>query len=155
VLLCDEFTAIDALWIALSVFCVVVALALAYLLLRLAGTARRLTLFLQGLEAAVVPLVNKAGGTVDRINAQLDKVDHVTDSAVDAAGALDTAIRAVSLAVTRPVQKLSGLAAGVRHGAAALWVERDLGAALQAGREAAARRERDIAEELAHTDRAR
>jgi hypothetical protein len=85
---------------------------------------------------------------VDRVNAQLDKVDRVTESAVDAADSIDTAVRAVSHAVTRPVQKLSGLVAGITHGAAALRTRRDVRGAFGTGREAAARRERQIGEEL-------
>ena len=55
---------------------------------------------------------------MDRVNGQLDKVDQITDSAVDAADSVDTAVRAVSFAVTRPVQKVSGFAAGVSFGVA-------------------------------------
>ena len=147
-----DFTAIDVLWICLSVFLVLVALGLTYVLVRLGGTVGRLTGLVKGLEAEIPPVINKAGGTVDRVNAQLDKLDQVTDSAVDAADALDTAVRAVSMAVTRPVQKISGLATGVAHGAAEYKVHRDWRGAMQAGRDAAARRERDIAEELESTD---
>ena len=109
-----DFTAIDALWICLSAFLVVVGLALSYLMLRLAASAARLTTLLRGLERSVPELVDKVGGSVDRMNLQLDKVDLVTTSAVDAADAADTAIRAVSMAVTRPVQKVAGLLAGFR-----------------------------------------
>jgi uncharacterized protein YoxC len=129
----------DIMWIALSVFLVLVGLGLALVLFNLSGTVRRLTSFLQGLEKEVLPVINKAGGTVDRVNAQLDKVDLVTDSAVDAADSVDTAVRAVSLAITRPVQKLSGLR-----------VSRDPRQARDAARTAAARREQEIADELAH-----
>ena len=38
-----EFEAIDALWIALSAFLVLVALGLTYLLIRLGGTVGRLS----------------------------------------------------------------------------------------------------------------
>ena len=62
---------------------------------------------------------------MDRVNAQLDKVDQVTDSAVDAVDSADTAVRAVSFAVTRPVQKVTGLAAGVSHGVAVFKARRD------------------------------
>jgi hypothetical protein len=147
-----DFTAIDALWVCLSVFLVVVGIPLAYLLVRLAASAIRLTALLRGLEESLPPLVDKVGGTVERVNLQLDKVDLVTDSAVDAADAADTAIRAVSIAVARPVQKASGLAKGVSHGVSALLAGHDVKAAVAAGRDAAARREREIAEELARTD---
>ena len=85
---------------------------------------------------------------MDRVNGQLDKVDRVTDSAVDAVDGVDTAVRAVSLAITRPVEKISGFAAGVSYGAADFKVRRDWRHAVKAGKEAAARRERDLAEEL-------
>ena len=147
-----DVTAIDVLWICLSAFLVLVALGLTYVLVRLGGTVGRLTALVKGLEVEVPPVINKVGGTVDRVNTQLDKLDHVTDSAVDAADALDTAVRAVSMAVTRPVQKISGLATGVAHGASEFKVHRDWRGAMQAGRDAAARRERDIAEELESTD---
>ena len=85
---------------------------------------------------------------MDRVNGQLDKVDKITDSAVDAAQSLDTAVRAVSVAITRPVQKLSGFAAGVSFGAADFKAWHDWRHAVQAGKEAAARRESDLVDEL-------
>lgn len=142
-------SAIDVMWIVLSAFLAVVGLALAFMLLRLAGTLSRLGRLLHTTEEKVVPLATKLGGTLDLVNVQLDKVDRVTDSAVDAADAADTAVRAVSLAVVRPVQKVSGLAKGVSHGASALLAGHDLRSAVAAGRDAATRREREIAEELA------
>ena len=145
-----DLSTLDVLWIALSAFLVVVGLGLAFVLFHLSGTVRRLTSFIQGLEREVLPVISKAGGTVDRVNAQLDKVDRVTDSAVDAADSVDTAVRAVSLAITRPVQKVSGLAAGISHGFAALRVSRDPRQAMDAGRQASRRREQEIADELEH-----
>jgi uncharacterized protein YoxC len=145
-----NLAALDVLWIALSAFLVLVGLGLVYVLFRLGGTIRRLTSFIQGLEMEVVPLVHKAGGTVDRVNLQLDKLDQVTNSAVDAADSVDTAIRAVSFAITRPVQKLSGFAEGIAHGLAALRTRRSLRSAYDSGRAAAARREQEIADELEH-----
>jgi uncharacterized protein YoxC len=143
-----SFEPIDALWIALSVFFVLVGVGLAYLLVRLGGTVGRLSSFLQGLEREVLPVINQAGGTMERVNAQLDKVDLVTDSAVDVADSVDTAVRAVTLALTRPVQKISGLAEGIAHGLASLRVRKSPRTAYQAGREAASRREQEIADEL-------
>jgi uncharacterized protein YoxC len=139
---------IDILWIALSGFLVVVGITLAFVLVRLAATIRNTSSLVQGLEKEVLPLINKAGGTVDRVNAQLDKLDLVTDSAVDAADSLDTAVRAVTIAITRPVTKISGLAAGLSHGFASLRARRNLRGALDSGRAAAGRREQEIEEEL-------
>ncbi|MEO8290119.1 MAG: DUF948 domain-containing protein [Gaiellaceae bacterium] len=147
--LADSST-IDVLWIALSAFLVLVGLGLAFVLFRVGGTVGRLSSFIQGLEKEVLPVINKAGGTVDRVNAQLDKVDRVTDSAVDAADSVDTAVRAISVAITRPVEKISGLAEGLSHGIAALRVRRSPREAFAAARTAAARREQEIADELEH-----
>jgi len=141
---------LDILWIALSVFLILVGVALAFVLVRLGATIRRVSSLIQGLETEVLPLINKAGGTVDRVNLQLDKLDRVTDSAVDAADSLDTAVRAITIAITRPVQKLSGLAAGLSHGLSAFRVRHDVRGAFQSGRTAAARREHEIEEELEH-----
>jgi hypothetical protein len=143
-----EFTPIDVLWIALSVFFVLLAFALTFLLFRLGGTVGRLTSFIQGLEREVLPVLNQAAGTMERVNAQLDKVDRVTDSAVDAADSVDTAVRAIAFALTRPVQKISGLVTGIAHGAASLRARKDVRGAYRAGREAAARREDEIGHEL-------
>lgn len=148
------FETIDVLWIALSGFLAVVGLALAYALVRLAATIRSVSSLVQGLEKEVLPVINKAGGTVDRVNGQLDKLDRVTDSAVDAADNLDTAVRAVTIALTRPVQKISGLAAGLAHGVAALRARRDFRGAYESARAAADRREQEIEEELHHGDEA-
>jgi uncharacterized protein YoxC len=139
---------IDVLWIALSGFLVLVGIALAFLLIRLAATVRRVSSLVQGLETEMLPLINKAGGTVDRVNGQLDKLDRVTDSAVDAADSLDTAVRAVTIALTRPVTKISGLAAGLAHGFGALRTRRGFRGAVESGRAAAGRREQEIEEEL-------
>ena len=133
---------------ALAVFLLAVGLSAAYLLVRLGGTVARLSAFISGAEREVLPVINKVGGSVDRVNGQLDKVDRITDSAVDAADSVDTAVRAVSMAVSRPVQKVSGFAAGVSFGAADFKVRRDWRHAVRAGKEAAARRESDLVDEL-------
>jgi uncharacterized protein YoxC len=142
------FTTGDLWRLALAVFLFAVGISLAYLLVRLAGTVTRLSAFIRGTEESVLPVVDKVGGSVDRVNGQLDKVDLITDSAVDAAESVDTAVRALSLAITRPVQMVSGFAAGVSYGAADFKVRHDWRHAVDAGKEAAARRESDLADEL-------
>lgn len=147
-MLAAAFTWSDLWRLALAVFLFAVGLALAYLLIRLAGTIARVSSLIGGVEESVLPVIGKVGGSVDRVNGQLDKVDRMTDSAVDAVDSVDTAVRAVSIAITRPVQKVSGLAAGVSFGAADFKARRDWRHAVQAGKDAAARREQDLAEEL-------
>jgi uncharacterized protein YoxC len=138
----------DLVDLALAVFLLAVGLALAFALLRLGATFTRLSAFIKGAQDEILPVIEKVGGTVDRVNVQLDKVDQITDSAVDAADSVDTAVRAVTFAVQRPVQKLSGLAAGVTYGAADLKAHRSWRHAVEAGRAAAARREQELGEEL-------
>jgi len=150
-MLVAAFTWGDLWRLALAVFLLAVGLASAYLLVRLGGTAGRLSAFITGAEQEILPVINKVGGSVDRVNKQLDKVDHMTDSAVDAVDSVDTAVRTVSSAVTRPVQKVSGFAAGVSYGAADFKAKKDWKHAVQAGKDAAARREQELTEELEET----
>ena len=47
-------------------------------------TFDRLSSLLRSSERELIPVISKVGGSVDRVNAQLDKLDPATDSAVDA-----------------------------------------------------------------------
>src|SRR5438309_10238773 len=125
----------DVWRVALAVFLLAVGLSTAYLLVRLAGTVARLSALISGAERELLPVINKVGGSVDRVNGQLDKVDQVTDSAVDAAASVDTAVRAVSMAITRPVQKVSGFAAALSYGASDFKARRDWRHAVQIGKQ--------------------
>jgi hypothetical protein len=138
----------DVLDYALAGFFVLSGLGLAYMLIRLGGTFSRLSSFIKGAERDVLPVVVKAGGTVDRVNDQLDKLDSVTDSAVSMADSADTAVRAVSTAITAPVKKVSGFAAGLSHGFSAFRSRRDTGEAVRVAKDAAARRESELDDEL-------
>lgn len=138
-------------WAALAFFLFALGLGLAYLFFRLGETLKRLSSFIHGTERELLPVITKVGGSVDRVNGQLDKLDVVTDSAVDAVDSVDTAVRAVSFAVTTPVKKATGWTAGFRHGTAALKARRDWRAALAEAKAASARREADLADELRRT----
>jgi hypothetical protein len=138
----------DILDYALSAFFVASGAGLLYLFIRMGGTFARLSSFLKGSERDLLPVIVKAGGTVDRVNDQLDKLDVVTDSAVSMADSADTAVRAVSTAITTPVKKVSGLAAGVSHGFSAFRARRDAGEAVRVAKDAAARRESEVDEDL-------
>src|SRR3989441_2119543 len=142
------FSAGDVAYLALAVFLVLVAVGIGYVCLRLGGTLQRLSAFIRGAQDEVLPVVSKVGTTVDHVNAQMKKVDRITDSAVDAADSVDTAVRAVSTAVTRPVQIVSGVAAGLAHGVADFKVNRSWRSAVDSAKAAAAAREQELAEEL-------
>jgi hypothetical protein len=147
-------TAGDVLDYALAFFFVAGGVALAYMLIRMGGTFARLSSFIKGSERDLLPVIVKAGGTVDRVNDQIDKLDVVTDSAVSMADSADTAVRAVSTAITTPVKKVTGLAAGVSHGVAAFRARRDVGEAMHVAKDAAAKREAELDEDLRNAGRA-
>jgi len=141
-------SASDIAYIALTIFLIASGLGIGYAFFRLGGTFAQLTSFIAGTERDLLPVITKTGGTVDRVNHQLDKLDEATDSAVDAVQAVDEAVRAVSFAVKTPVKKSAGVAAAVSSGFATLRAKRDFRAARKSAREAAARREADLEEEL-------
>ena len=138
----------DVLDYALAAFFIASGVGLLYLFVRMGGTFARLSSFIKGTERDLLPVIVKSGGTVDRINDQLDKLDTVTDSAVSMADSADTAVRAVSTAITTPVKKVSAFAAGLSHGVSAFRSRRDAGEAVRVAKDAAARREDELDEEL-------
>jgi uncharacterized protein YoxC len=139
--------------VALAIFLILCGAGIAWVSLELGATLQRLSSLIRGTQDEVLPVVTKVGTTVDHVNAQMEKLDQVTDSAVDAADAADTAVRAVSLAVTRPVEKVSGFAAGVTHGVADFKAKRSWRSAVDSGKAAAAAREQELAEELREADK--
>jgi hypothetical protein len=141
-------TASDWADYALALFLVLTGLGLGYALFRLSEVFQRAASFIRSSEREVMPVINKSGGTIDRVNRELDKIDPATDSAVDAVVAVDEAVRAVSFAIKRPIQKLVGVSAGARHGWATMRAKRDVKAAVASGKEAAARREADFEDDL-------
>ena len=141
-------TASDAAYWGLAIFLIAIGLASAFMLFRLGQSFERLSSFIRGTERDLLPVIVKAGFTVDRVNYQLDKADTVTDSAVSMADSADTAVRAISSVITTPVEKVSGLAAGVTQGFSQFRKSRSFGDATAAGRDAARQREADLREDL-------
>src|SRR3954447_12642818 len=138
----------DLAYLALAVFLLLAGLAIGYAALRLGGTLGRASSLIEGTEQELLPVISKLGGTVDRVNDQLDKVDQITDSAVDAVSSVDTAVRSVTGVVAHPVRKIAGLFTGARHTASTLRTTGSWQDAVNTGKEEAARREHDIADEL-------
>src|SRR3954471_20086750 len=138
----------DLAYLALAVFLLLAGLAIGYAALRLGGTLGRASSLIEGTEKELLPVISKLGGTVDRVNDQLDKVDQMTDSAVDAVSGVDTAVRTVTGAVAHPIKKISGLFAGARHTTSTVRTGGSWQDAVKTGKEEAARREEDIADEL-------
>ena len=142
------FSAGDAAYWGLAIFLVLLGIGSIFALFKLGQLFDRVSSLVSGAERDALPVVVKTGGTVDRVNYQLDKLDTVTDSAVSMADSADTAVRAVSTAITTPVEKVSGAAAGIAHGFASFRKKRSFGEAKQAAADAAQRREQDLREDL-------
>lgn len=128
----------DVLKLALSIFLVVTGLGLAYLFLRMAGVFARLGTSVTRVTDEVVPILNKAQTTVDGINLEISRVDDIMKTAVGATKGAEKTVQTVSSAVTAPVRKIHGLAAGAREAVASLRARRASDAALAAQRAAAA-----------------
>ena len=141
-------TAGDAAYWALAIFLVLLGVGSLIALVKLGRLFDRISSLIRGAERDALPVVVKTGGTVDRVNYQLDKLDTVTDSAVSMADSADTAVRAVSTVIATPVEKVSGLAAGIAHGFSSLKKNRNVSEAMDAAKDAARQRERDLAEDL-------
>ncbi len=143
-----SFEALDGLYVVLSVFLLVLAVGLVVVLYRLAQTLNELTSLQAQLQKELLPVVGKVGGTLDRVNLQLDKVDLVTDSAVDVADNVDTTVRAITIAITKPVKVVSGIATGIAHSLSSLRTRQGVGDSVEVGRQAARQRIEDLDREL-------
>jgi len=114
----------DVLKLALSIFLIVTGLGLSYLFLRMAGVFERLGRSVTRITDEVVPILNKAQTTVDGVNLELARVDEIMQTAVGATKGVEKTVQTVSSAVTTPVRKLTGLAAGAREAVATLRARR-------------------------------
>jgi hypothetical protein len=144
----EAVTTNQALDVVLSLFLILTGLAIAYAFWRLGVLFSQLRDTVQHTEEEVLPVVRTSGGTLDRVNTELDKLDVMTDSAVDAVTAIDRAVRAVSTVVTAPIEALAGLAAAFRHGVSSLVAHRDVNEAVRTAKDSAQRRMTDLADEL-------
>lgn len=113
----DGDTAKAIMWLGLAALFVLAGTGLAYVLWRVGRVLRGAERDLHRTVDGVVPLMAKAGVSMDRVNDQLGKVDVMMDSAVDMTQALDTTVRAVSHAVTEPVKAVSTTVAGAAEAA--------------------------------------
>jgi hypothetical protein len=114
----------DVLKLALSIFLILTGIGLAYLFLRMAGVFGRLGVSVTRITDEVVPILNKAQSTVDGVNLELARVDEIMQTAVGATKGAEKTVQTVSSAVTAPVRKLTGLAAGAKEAVATLRARR-------------------------------
>ena len=142
------FSAGGAAYWGLAIFLVLLGVGSVFALVKLGRMFDKVSSLVSGTERDALAVVVKTGGTVDRVNYQLDKLDTVTDSAVSVADSADTAVRAMSTAISKPVEKVSGFTAGVAHGFAAFRRKRSFSDAMDTAKDAARRREEDLAEDI-------
>jgi hypothetical protein len=114
----------DVLKLCLSIFLILTGVGLAYVFLRMAGVLGRLGRSVTRITDEVIPIITKAQSTVDGINLELQRVDEIMQTAVGATKGAEKTVQTVSSAVTSPVRKLTGLAAGAREAVATLRARR-------------------------------
>ena len=105
------------MWLGLALLFALAGIGTAYVLFRVGRLLGRTERDLHRTVDEVVPIIAKAGVSMDRVNDQLGKVDVMMDSAVDMTDALDSTVRAVSHAVTEPVRVVSSTVAGAAEAA--------------------------------------
>jgi len=109
---------------AAAFFFVVVAIASAYALFKLGGTLVRMDTVISDVDREAVPLLQKAGTTLDGVNANLGNVDQITKDVADITDKIDAMATAVEGAVSTPARKAASFSAGVQ-GAVSSFMRRD------------------------------
>ena len=89
---------------ALALFLVLTGVGLVYMLLRLGNLFGQATTTLEQTTTEVMPMLGKASVTLDHVNDELAKVNHITDSAVDATDKLDSTVRTLSSVLGKPAK---------------------------------------------------
>jgi uncharacterized protein YoxC len=112
---------------AAAFFFVAAGIACAYVLFRAGGTLQRVDVVLTDVDREAVPLLQKAGTTLDGVNANLGNVDQITKDVADITDKIDAAANAVEDAVSTPARKAASFSAGVQ-GAMSSFMRRDRGA---------------------------
>lgn len=99
---------------AAAFFFVVVAIFMAYALFKAAKTLERVDKVLADVDENGIPLMQKAGSTLDGVNANLGNVDEITKDVAGITDKLDKMATSVEGAVTTPARKAAAFSAGVQ-----------------------------------------
>ena len=110
---------------ALAIFLILTGAAGAYALVRVGILLTTVDKDLDRTMDEVLPMLGKASVTLDHVNDELEKVGHITESAVDAVDTVDHVARAASSAASKPVRVISGITAGIEHAFESLRNKRD------------------------------
>lgn len=108
-----EWDAQAFMYIAIGVFFLLFGVGLFLALFRLSTTLQRTTSILADVNTEVIPLLTRVEATLDGVNSELGKVDEITGSVATIAKHAEDTTTAVRGAVTTPVKKVAGVAAGV------------------------------------------
>ncbi len=119
----------DVLRGALSFFLVIVGVGIAYVCFRLGGVLSRMSTTVVRVTDEVVPILTRAQTTVDGINLELQRVDEIMVSAVNATKGAEKTVTSISNVVTAPVRKASGWAAAAKEAMATFRARRADGVA--------------------------
>ena len=109
---------------AAAFFFVVVAIFLAYVLFKAAKALERVDKVLADVDENGIPLMQKAGDTLDGVNANLGNVDEITKDVAGITDKLDKMASSVEGAVTTPARKAAAFGAGVQS-AVSSFMKRD------------------------------
>ena len=107
----------DVLRAAASFFLVVTGVTLAYALIRAAHTLDRTSVAIDRTVDETVPVLEKAGETLDQVSVQLAHTERITGTAADAVEAAERSARAVVEGIARPVNAVAGAMAAVQSAA--------------------------------------
>jgi uncharacterized protein YoxC len=99
---------------AAAFFFVVVAIFLAYALFKAAKALERVDKVLADVDENGIPLMQKAGDTLDGVNANLGNADEITKDVAGITDKLDKMASSLEGAVTTPARKAAAFSAGVQ-----------------------------------------
>jgi hypothetical protein len=111
---------------AAAFFFIVVAIAAAYALFRAGKALQRLDQVMADVDEGAMPLINKAGTTLDEVNANLANVGEITKDVAQMTDKVDRMAAAVEGAVTSPARKAAAFSAGVSKGVNTLFKRDDV-----------------------------
>ena len=113
---------------AAAFFFVVLGIAGLYAAVKFGKVLERVDKVLTDVDTEGVPLMKKAGTTLDGVNANLGNVDQITKDVADITDKIDNMANVVEGAVSTPARKAAAFGAGVQ-GAVSSFMQRDKGAA--------------------------
>jgi hypothetical protein len=98
---------------AAAFFLVVVGVAFVYMLVRAGRAFQSVDKLVTDLDTEIMPVISKAGTTIDEVNSELGKVNDITASVAEMTERVDSATRVVETALSSPAKKAAAFTNGV------------------------------------------